>query len=123
MRHLVDLVNKVAVITWWEKNVFPYNEECLYRELYKKKYNWKWPMTDEEEKKLEELKALKGEAGIKVESIQITDMLPVESGTIKTTFTLTGHELKQINDAIEKLQEPYKGRTVTIGEEIEVEEY
>lgn len=123
MRHLVDLNNKIAVITWWEKNLFPYDKETRYKELYRKKYRWNDLLNESEEMELKGLKTFEGKITIRIESIDIINMLPVESNQISTTFSITGSEYKCINDAIEKLKEPYKDKKILLHEAIEIEEY
>lgn len=114
MRHLIDLDTKVAVITWWEKYIFPNGELEQFKTLYFDKYKWKIDLTDENEKKMQELKLAKGSKGIRIEKVEITDMLPQENNTVNPTTSINERDWYAITRAIINLEKSIDKEPITV---------
>lgn len=115
MRKLVDLNGRIAVITWWQKNIFQDKDESRYRELVM--YGAGTDVEVEERKLLE--KTL-GDVTVRIEKIEIALMNPIETNSMPTSFQISGSELILIQNAIIELQVEYKGKTISMAEGIEI---
>jgi hypothetical protein len=120
MRKLVDLGQKIAVITWFEEALFPIEKENRYKELLAKK-GWEEKLSEEEEHEYNSLKTVEGPVKMRIESVQITNLCPVETNLISTTFSITGQELIKIQTELEKLEQEYQYKKDSLYEVIEVQ--
>lgn len=120
MRHLVDLGSKIAIIEWYDKHVFPSDKKQRYMDLFMTVCRWK-NATKEEIAEFDELKNIEGDVGVRIDSVQITDMALIKADVIRTTFAITGHELHKINSAIDELKEKCKGQKVLMQEVVTID--
>jgi hypothetical protein len=120
MRHLVDLDDQIAIITWWVAYLFPANELEKYRSLYIGKHRHRDTLTEDQEKEMEQLKTAKGIKIVRIEKILLDDTLPQDRNLVSSTYVITGLNWVKINKAIEKLDQSLEDKDVTVEEVFEL---
>lgn len=112
MRTLIDLGNRVALITWHKKYLFSPESEKKYSELLWKRHSI-GVLTDTEQLELNMLCKKTGKCFGSIDSIEIINGTKDESHSDNLVFTVP--ELKKIYEGCGKVELSAREEVVTLG--------